>query len=234
MAPGFRLPDAGAMAAIDRSVVRSLGLERHGLEHHPAGGAHACAPTLDGRALVLWRERRGPSRRSARFRRRTPISTRGSSRASSAIAGVLRRVCEMAPPALDDPNAADIIELLKAGRKFRALGKADAYRLLRWMPMAVADLVGEWFESEPLRATIAAGGILGSFLGPWSAGSAAMLVLLGAGEGHPVATGWFAAAVPARWRTRWPPPRRRPASRFGPAPRWRESMSPTRRRAGSR
>ena len=51
--------------------------------------------------------------------------------------------------------------------------------------MAVADLAGEWFESEPLRATIAAGGVLGSFLGPWSAGSAAVLLLLGAGEGHP-------------------------------------------------
>jgi phytoene dehydrogenase-like protein len=60
------------------------------------------------------------------------------------------------------------------------------------MPMAVADLVGEWFESEPLRATIAAGGVLGSFLGPWSAGSAAVLLLLGAGEGHPVANGWLA------------------------------------------
>jgi phytoene dehydrogenase-like protein len=61
------------------------------------------------------------------------------------------------------------------------------------MPMAVADLAGEWFESEPLRATIAAGGVLGSFLGPWSAGSAAVLLMLGAGQGQPVASGWFAA-----------------------------------------
>ena len=62
--------------------------------------------------------------------------------------------------------------------------------------MAAADLVGEWFESEPLRATIAAGGILGSFLGPWSAGSAAVLLLLGAGEGQPVASGWFVGGGP--------------------------------------
>ena len=46
----------------------------------------------------------------------------------------------MTPPALDEPTAADLVELLKAGREFRALGKADAYRLLRWLPMAVADL----------------------------------------------------------------------------------------------
>jgi phytoene dehydrogenase-like protein len=114
----------------------------------------------------------------------------------AAIARVLRRVCEMTPPALDDPKAADLMELLKTGRAFRALGKADAYRLLRWMPMAVADLADEWFESEPLRATVASGGIAGSFLGPWSAGTAAILLLLGAGEGHPLATGWFTAGGP--------------------------------------
>jgi phytoene dehydrogenase-like protein len=86
--------------------------------------------------------------------------------------------------------------MLKAGRRFRALGRADAYRLLRWMPMAVADLASEWFESEPLRATVAAGGVLGSFLGPWSAGSAALLLWLAAGEGHPIATGWLAKGGP--------------------------------------
>src|SRR5205809_3898896 len=64
------------------------------------------------------------------------------------------------------------------------------------MPMAVADLVSEWFDSEPLRATIAAGGILGSFLGPWSAGSAAVLLLRSAGEGHPIANGWFVKGGP--------------------------------------
>src|SRR5262249_40396535 len=70
--------------------------------------------------------------------------------------------------------------------------KTDEYRLLRWMPMAVADFAAEWFESEPLRAAVAAGGVLGSFLGPWSAGSAAGLLLLGAGGGHPIPSGWFA------------------------------------------
>ena len=89
------------------------------------------------------------------------------------ISGVLRALSSAAPPSVDEPSRADLFEALKAGRRFRALGRADAYRLLRWMPMAVADLAGEWFESEPLRAAVAAGGILGSFLGPWSAGSAA-------------------------------------------------------------
>ena len=42
--------------------------------------------------------------------------------------------------------------MLMMGRRFRGLGKKDAYRLLRWAPMSAADFVSEWFESEPLRA----------------------------------------------------------------------------------
>ena len=200
LAPGFRCPTLAHMAAIDPAIVRSLGLERHGLRIIRPD-AHACAPTVDGRALVLWAD---TSRAIEEIR---AFSTKDADQyprflaSFGPIAGVLRRVCEMVPPALDDPNAADLIELLKAGRKFRALGKADAYRLLRWMPMAVADLVGEWFESEPLRATIAAGGIAGSFLGPRSAGSAAILVLLGAGEGHPLAASWFVGGGPGALAT---------------------------------
>ena len=34
----------------------------------------------------------------------------------------------------------------------RDLGKKDMYRLLRWGPMAAADLVAEYFETELLRA----------------------------------------------------------------------------------
>jgi len=196
LAPGFRCPTLAHTAAIDPAIVRSLGLERHGLRIiRPA--SHACAPTTDGRALVLWADARGAAEEIRAFSTKDAEQYPRFLASFAAIAGVLRRVCEMVPPALDDPHAADLIELLKTGRKFRALGKADAYRLLRWMPMAVADLVGEWFESEPLRATIAAGGIPGAFLGPRSAGSAAILLLLGAGEGHPVATGWLVGGGPA-------------------------------------
>ena len=59
------------------------------------------------------------------------------------------------------------------------------YRLLRWGPMAVADLVAEYFETELLRATIAARGIFGTFLGPWSAGSSLVLLIRAAGDAHP-------------------------------------------------
>jgi|KBSMisStaDraftv2_1062788.scaffolds.fasta_scaffold08359_3 phytoene dehydrogenase-like protein len=195
IAPGFRCPTLSHTAAIDPALVRTLGLEAHGLRIvRPA--ADACAPTKDGRALILWHDE---ARAAASVRQFSGKDAEQYPRFLSSfakISTVLRAVAATAPPSIDSPTAGDVIELLKTGRAFRALGKADAYRLLRWMPMAAADLASEWFESEPLRATIAAGGVLGSFLGPWSAGSAAVLLMLGAGEGHPVASGWFVAGGP--------------------------------------
>src|ERR1051326_3905589 len=90
------------------------------------------------------------------------------------------------PPSIQSPKAADMMGLLKAGKDVRGLGKENMYRLLRWGPMAIADLTAEWFETELLRATIAARGIFGTFLGPWSAGSSTVMLLRAAGDAHPV------------------------------------------------
>ncbi len=83
--------------------------------------------------------------------------------------------------------------MLQTGRSIRKLGKKDMYRLLRWGPMAVADLVAEYFETELLRAIIAARGIFGTFPGPWSAGSSLVLLIRAAGDAHPAGSASFAA-----------------------------------------
>ena len=191
LAPGFVCPTLSHTAALDPQVMRRLGLVRHGLRIvRPV--VDACAPTIDGRALVLWHDTARASEQIRAFSARDAEQYPRFLGSVARISGVLRAIGATPPPSIDDPTATDLFSLVQAGRRFRALGKPDAYRMLRWMPMAAADLVGEWFESEPLRATIAAGGLLGSFLGPWSAGSAGQLLLLGAGEGHPIASGWFA------------------------------------------
>jgi hypothetical protein len=75
------------------------------------------------------------------------------------------------PPSVDAPSSRDVFALMHTLGDFRSLPNADQWRLLRWGPMAVADLVGESIETELLRATVAADGIFGAMLGPWSAGS---------------------------------------------------------------
>src|ERR1044072_7582587 len=98
----------------------------------------------------------------------------------SRIGSVLAPLLSMTPPSIDQPSKGDVWQLGKVGLAFRKLGKKDEYRLLRWGPMAVADLVSEWFETELLRATVAARGIHGAFAGPWSAGTSLGLLWQGA------------------------------------------------------
>jgi len=97
----------------------------------------------------------------------------------------------MTPPAIDKPSPEDFWNLFKTGRGVRRLGKAGIFNLFRWSPMAVADFVAEFFETELLRAVIAARGIFGNALGPWSAGSTAVLLLRAAADAHPVGSAAF-------------------------------------------
>jgi phytoene dehydrogenase-like protein len=195
IAPGFRCPALAHTAAIDPEVVARFGLARHGL-HVIRPESDACAPSVDGPALTLWRD---PPRAAKEIATFSPDDAANYSRFLESfrrISAVLRVMFSTVPPCIDTPSAGDLVQLLKAGRAFRSLGRPDAYRLLRWLSMPVADLVAEWFATEPLRVTIAAGGVLGAALGPRSAGSAAVLLLLGASEGQPVASGWLAQGGP--------------------------------------
>src|SRR5450432_3780764 len=106
---------------------------------------------------------------------------------------VIGKALTLVPPDIDNTSAGDLWGMLNTGRAVRKLGKRDMYRLLRWGPMAVADLVAEYFETELLRATIAARGIFGTFLGPWSAGSSLVLLIRAAADEQAAGTSWFAA-----------------------------------------
>jgi phytoene dehydrogenase-like protein len=57
--------------------------------------------------------------------------------------------------------------------------------------MAVADLVAEWFETETMRALVAARGIFGAFAGPWSAGTSTGLLWQAAMDGHAIGPAAF-------------------------------------------
>ena len=66
------------------------------------------------------------------------------------------------------------------------------YSLLRWLPMPVSDFADEWFEHAAMRVAVAGGGVFGSHLGPRSAGSTAIFLLMSARHREPLASGWTA------------------------------------------
>ena len=174
IAPGFRSSLAHATGPVRDAVVRDMQLANRVEFVRP--DPRLIALSLDGRALSFFRDVG-----------RTTDAIRAFSEADASqyprfcatlerLGAFLRGVLEMTPPSLKAPGTAEVWELLKTGRRFRALERDDAFRLLRWMPMAVADLVAEWFSTDLLMAPVAARGIFGTAQGPWSAGSGAVLL----------------------------------------------------------
>src|SRR5205814_2088024 len=94
-------------------------------------------------------------------------------------------------PAGRDPRAAGPGGRHPGGRRGGARGPGAgggppggpaARETLRVLPMAVADLVGEAFGDQGLRAAVAARGVLFTAMGPWTAGTAAVLLADAAGN----------------------------------------------------
>jgi phytoene dehydrogenase-like protein len=190
--PGFRCSIlAHAAGPLRPDVVRDMQLEKHGLQLiTPEVATVSLSP--DGRALTLYNDAKKSAQEIARFSPKDATKYPELQESLAKVGEVIGDALALAPPNIDNPSSGDLWGMLKTGRSIRNLGKKDMYRLLRWAPMAVADLAAEYFETELLRATIAARGIFGTFLGPWSAGSALVLLIRGAGDSHPAGSACFA------------------------------------------
>ena len=191
--PGFRCSTlAHTAGSIRPEVFRDMALDRHGLKLITSEIA-AVALTPEGRALTLYNDVNKSSREIAGFSQKDARNYPEFQESLGKMGKVIGDALALTPPNIDDPSRSDLWGMLQTGRAIRKLGKKDMFRLLRWGPMAVADLVAEYFETELLRATVAARGIFGTFLGPWSAGSSLVLLIRAAGDNHPAGSSVFAS-----------------------------------------
>ena len=182
--PGFRCPTVlHSVEPLPPKVARDMQFHTRGLEFiTPDVRVLALSPYGD--ALRIYDD---PERTASDLRGRSRHDSQNYvafhatfERLGNAIAPLL----SMTPPDMEHPAIGDYLNLARIGLKFRGLDKKDEYRLLRWIPMAVADLAGEWFETELLRAVVEARGVFGTFAGPWSAGTSIGLLLQAAGDGR--------------------------------------------------
>ncbi len=191
--PGFRCSTLAHTAGpIRPDIVHDMQLEKHGLRFITPD---ACVTTLspDGRALTLYQDAGKSAQEIAAFSQKDAAKYPEFEKSLGKISKVIAEALATTPPDIDHPSRGDLWSMLKTGRAIRNLGKKDMFRLLRWGPMAVADLASEYFETELLRAVIAARGVFGTFLGPWSAGSTLVLLIRAAADSHPAGSASFAA-----------------------------------------
>lgn len=105
-------------------------------------------------------------------------------RLTGKLCGFLQHVYGATPPQLTSTRPGDLMTLLGLGRRVRGLGKADMIEFLRILPMSVAELLDDWFETDGLKGALGAAGITGIMQGPRSAGTA--FVMLHHQVGNPV------------------------------------------------
>jgi phytoene dehydrogenase-like protein len=174
--PGFSFstcaPESCALAA---DVVRELGLAKHGLEWIPADPV-VFAPQPSGAPLTIWRDPLRTAEELARFSaadaRRYPEFVATMTRLAEVVGGLAKVV----PPDLPELGLRDLRGMLPLAGPLRRLGRRRINELLRVLPMSVADLLNEWFESDALKATIAASAVRDLTWGPKEAGSAYTLL----------------------------------------------------------
>ena len=189
--PGYRCSPvhqcAGPMLP---GILRDLGLD--GVSFLTSD-VRVFAPSSDGRALLLFGDPKRTASELSHFSEKDARKWPEFHQSLARIGRLLQPLLSATPPSPDKPSAQDAFGLLKAGRGFRALPDKDAWRLLRWGPMAVADFASEWFDTELLRAAVAGRGIYGMFAGPWSGGTTANLLLHAAFDPHSAGPATFVA-----------------------------------------
>jgi phytoene dehydrogenase-like protein len=185
LAPGVRVPTlAHTVGRLRPSVVRDLGLARHGLSLI-APDVRVFAPRPEGLGITLWSD----VGRTARELAKTPgvgaadgIAYPRFDKAIRSLGRFLDELGRSTPPDIDTPRLTDALMGLRLGRSFRGLGREGSRTLLRVLPMAVADLVAESFEDAALRGLLAWRGVRYGAVGPWSGGTASMLLHDAAGN----------------------------------------------------
>jgi phytoene dehydrogenase-like protein len=189
--PGFRASTlAHTVGPLRADIAADMQVEKfqcHLLHPNP----RLFAPTPDGKALLFYNDHAKTAGGIARFSAKDAAKYAEFAKTLEHLFPILNQLLSTTPPSIDSPSPEDLWNLLKTGRGIRSLGKKGMFDLVRWGPMAAADFVAEFFDTELLRAVIAARGIFGTALGPWSAGSTAVLLLRAAADPHPVGSASF-------------------------------------------
>ena len=149
------------------ALIKELNLEKHGLKTQPS------RPTVtllskDGKALSLSGDTEKACAEIAKFSSHDSQAYREYRGFIGKISGFVQSLLNELPPDLSALGTKQLWELAKKGLALKRLGKETMLEFLKVAPMSVADFLNEKFETQFLKAGLAAPALYGSFTGPWS------------------------------------------------------------------
>src|SRR5881296_2125490 len=173
--PGFKFSVCSYVVSLLRpEIIRELDLPRHGLEILPLDGTFTPMPNGD----YLWRvnDHAKTRREIARHSRIDAEAYDEYGKAMIEMAHFVKPIMNMTPPDPASLNLKGLLDLLGMGRRFQRLSAEDKYNQVQLMTMSAVDFLDQWFETDVLKATMSASGIIGTFLGVRSPGTAYVLL----------------------------------------------------------
>jgi len=173
--PGFKFTVFSYVVSILRpEIIRDLELPRHGLTILPLEST--LTPLPNGDYLYRDADHYRTLRDIARHSARDAEAYEEYSREMYFMAKAVKYILGVIPPDPTTLNPKDLLGLAGVGRHFLGLDEEKLYTLTKLMTMGAADFLDQWFESDPLKATLSASGIIGTYLGPRSPGTAYVLL----------------------------------------------------------
>jgi phytoene dehydrogenase-like protein len=172
---GFLFSECSYVVSLLRpEIIRELDLPRHGLEILPLDGTFSPMPSGD----YLWRVNdHAKSIRDIRRHSRVDAEAYDEfSKMMTPMCRFVKPILSMIPPDPTTLNPRDLKQLHFLMQRFRELSSDERYTLVQLMTMSSADFLDQWFETDVLKATMSASGIIGTFLGIRSPGTAYVLL----------------------------------------------------------
>ncbi len=173
--PGFKFSVCSYVVSLLRpEIIRELELGRHGLEILPLDGTFT--PMTNGD--YLWRVNDHAKTRLeiGRHSRRDAEAYEDYERVMRELAAFVKPVLNLTPPDPASLTPRGLFDLLTLAGRFLRLSGEGKRNLLRLMTMSALDFVDRWFETDVLKATLVASGIIGTFQGVRSRGTAYVLL----------------------------------------------------------
>ena len=173
--PGFTFSVFSYVVSLLRpEIIRDLELPRHGLQILPLEST--LTPLPNGDYFAAWADHDQARQELYRHSPKDAEAYDEFGRLMHHMAMAVKPIIGMIPPDPTSLSPKELFGLARLGRHFHGLGDEKFAALFKLMTMSSADYLEEWFECEPLKATKSASGIIGTFLGPRSPGTAYVML----------------------------------------------------------
>jgi phytoene dehydrogenase-like protein len=173
--PGFKFSVCSYVVSLFRPhIIRELSLTKHGLQLIPLECSFT--PHLEGPGLVRWPDPHQTRREVAHFSQKDAEIYPEFSLAMTKMSFFVKRIIDSPPPDPGSVHPAELSKIAALGKHLRDLGPDSVELHLQLLTMSGVDFLKMWFESDALLAPMSCSGIIGTFLGVRSPGTAYVLL----------------------------------------------------------